>query len=272
MVVAHHPSHGFGKKQVAVRSIRGGQQDVEIVLGRPEQDLARRGLKSWDIVKFGEVPYPDSYFYNEPTVGTITVVPEEVPLDLRHHDNCVIDDIDVLVTVLHEFGASHDSTLIHDGTSVPLAVNDGSGTDYYSDPFQLGPFDGQSALGDWDLVIDMDPNEDGGYIEWILFVNCKDSFNSLSKFPFHPHLEDAQTPETADRPSPDAGEETRPLLDQAMKAKMAHCTDGQDFTRDSFKTMDDATKDCLREVWAREKEEIDSERNEGLDGFSMSMP
>lgn len=280
-VVAYHPSHGLARKTVAVGSIRGGQQDVDIALGSPEQELARRrDLKSYDIAKFGVFDW-SRWRFGRPLIRdageTFTIRPEDVPtyevgeslgLGLGEPlQMCVIKDIDVQVTVSHNFGlGGHSSELSSEVESVMLEVADGTGSVFYEDIFDFVYFEGTEAVGDWSL--DFRVIGAGGFATWGVFINCETARDALHDILWNIDPNDEAMPKTAGQPLP-AVVESKTHFTPEIQAMVDDCADGQDLTEDDYAGMDDATKDCILELFQQGLDEMAPEQIEGL---AMSMP
>ena len=199
VVVAYHPLHGYSKQKVDMNSIRGGRKDVVVTLDRHlmEQDLLarhHRHLRSgYDIVRVAQLPYRLNNDID--SIETITLVESNISTDGGIPKGCVVADVDMKVTVYHEFSSrSHSVTLSKDGTTEVIDANDaGNNADFYDAdgisssvpvniPVSIAPglanFEGLQAAGDWTLDLDYTPDSCGGINTWALFINCAKSSKS----------------------------------------------------------------------------------------------
>jgi len=145
----------------------------------------------------------------------------------------------------------------------------------------LANFEGQPAVGDWTLDLDYNANSCGGVISWGLFINCARSSKSAKSSSIMSPIgdgefsqmsmsmmfeeEDWNFPELSsmsmdlNEDEDDNEDEEAPMtrMHPVMKAKVAHCfgVGADEITEDSYKNMDDATMDCVREVFDLEQEQ-----------------
>lgn len=321
-VIAYHPQHGYSQQKVDIddNRIRGSShQDVVITITLErrfmEQDMARRRGRrldddyDYDIVRFGQLPYRVASGID--STDTITLVQgskssKSVPSVQGIPKDCVVDDIDVQVTVAHSFAALTTTyTLTHDSTTEVLdsKVVDGFGdgfvggpnaVDFFDDEGSnivatdlsvtttpgLANFEGQPAVGDWTLDVDYIENRCSGVVSWGLFINCargsksakssSENFSPIGDGEFSQmsmsmmsEEEDRNFPELSsmsmdlNEDEDDNEDEEAPMtrMHPVMKAKVAHCfgVGADEITEDSYKNMDDATKDCVRKVFDLEQ-------------------